>query len=205
MKPEPRPVHAAMAFIRATVIGGLVFLLPFGVILVVLGKLYSVTKPLGRQIHETLFPYSASVFWPIVFAVLILVGLAFLAGIFARSTLGRRMFARLETTFLDRLPPYAILRQMIQDFSDSGNNLAVAGSNTVVTVHFDDYSCIAFLIERREPGKAVIFLPGAPSATSGSVALVDIHRIEETDLTPLDVMRSMRRLGIGLERRPTNG
>ncbi|MFH5776409.1 DUF502 domain-containing protein [Paracoccus broussonetiae] len=191
-------LHAVVGFIRATIIGGLVFLLPFGIILMVVERLYAAAKPLGRGIHDTMFPGSPSHIWPVVFAVLILLSVAFVSGIFARSAPGRRMFHWLEGAFLTRLPPYTILRQMIEDFSESGQSLSVGEANTVVLVRFDDYSCTAFLIERRPNREVVVFLPGAPSATSGSVAIVSADRIQETDLTPIEVMRSMRRLGLGL-------
>jgi len=184
-------------FVRATVIGGLVFLLPFGIVLLVIGRLYAAAKPVGQKLHELIFPNSVSNVWPLVFSIAVLIGIAFLAGIFARSRLGRRTFEWLESTLLNRMPPYTILRQMIDDYVDGDRNLATSKSVAVVMVNFDDYASPAFLVERRED-KAVVFLPGAPSATSGTVALVNWDRVEESDLTPLEVMQSMRRLGRGM-------
>ena len=69
----------------------------------------------------------------------------------------------------------------------------------MVQIVFDDYTAIGFVIERRHD-EAIVFLPGAPSALSGSVALVKAERLIETKLTPKDVMVAMRRLGAGLPR-----
>ncbi|MTH76957.1 DUF502 domain-containing protein [Paracoccus aestuariivivens] len=199
MPKNQRAIRNFALFIRATVVGGLVFLLPFGIVLLVVGRLYATAKPIGQKLHELIFPQSTSNFWPLVFSVAVLIGIAFLAGIFARSGPGRRTFEWLESTLLSRFPPYTILRQMLDDYVDGDRNLATSNAVEVVMVHFDDYSCPAFVVEKRAD-TAVLFLPGAPSATSGSVAIVKWDRVEPTDLTPLEVMQSMRRLGRGLDR-----
>ncbi|WP_246195333.1 DUF502 domain-containing protein [Paracoccus litorisediminis] len=197
MQNNRRAIHSLAIFVRATIIGGLVFLLPFGIVLLVIGRLYAAARPIGQKLHELVFPNSISNLWPLVFSVVVLIAIAFLAGIFAKSGLGRRTFEWLESALLSRMPPYTILRQMIEDYVDGDRNLATSKAVAVVMVHFDDYSCPAFLVERRED-KAVLFIPGAPSATSGSVAFVNWERVEESNLTPFEVMQSMRRLGRGL-------
>ncbi len=67
---------------------------------------------------------------------------------------------------------------------------------TPVLVRFDDYSQIAFEIERNET-EAVIFLPGAPSTWSGSTVMVDLARVQKIDAPTHKTVKTMRVLGRG--------
>ena len=71
-----------------------------------------------------------------------------------------------------------------------------------VLAKFDDYSQIAFEVERLSDGRAIVFLPGAPDAWSGSTVVVDADRITPLDLKSLEVVRLAKNLGKGSRRRP---
>ena len=184
-------------FLKSTLIGGLVFLLPIGVVLIVLGKLYGLARRIGDALHDRFFPSAHSDLVPLLIALLVLVAIAFAAGALARTRLGARIFTRLETTILANFPAYTMLRQTVADMS--GGSAELGGpERPVVLVRFDDSTALGFLVGRRADGSAVVYLPGAPSALSGSVVLVDAARIEETAVKATEVMQGMRRLGAGL-------
>lgn len=186
------------AFVKSTLIGGFLFLLPIGVLLIVMAKLVVYARRAGEVIHARLFPGAEGNFGPTLFAVLFLLLLAFAAGALARTRLGVALFDKLEAGILARLPVYTVIRQAVADLSGGTVRLAAGQGTEVVEVRLDDMTVLGFLIERRESGDAVVFLPGAPSALSGSVALVTGDRIAPTDLSPMEVMAGMRRLGAGL-------
>lgn len=192
-------MKAGLSFIKMTLVGGVAFLLPLGVVALVVGKLVQIAHPIGVALHEALFPRATHEAGPLVFVALALVGLAFLAGLFARSAIGRRIFGWLEARILMALPPYTLLRQTVRDMAGGAERLAGADETEVVLVRFDDQTAIGFLIGRRSDREVMVYLPGAPSAFSGSVALVDVARVSPCNLTPTDVMSGMRRLGAGLE------
>ncbi|HUG62080.1 MAG TPA: DUF502 domain-containing protein, partial [Methylomirabilota bacterium] len=129
---------------------------------------------------------------------IVLIAIAFAAGVFARTALGGRTFAKLEGAVLARVPVYTVFRQTIGDMAGSSALMSSGEATKVVLVRLDDMTVIGFQIERRADGLTVVFLPGAPSALSGSVALVDHDRVTPIDLTPTDIMDRMRRLGSGL-------
>ncbi len=184
-------------FLKSTLIGGLVFLLPIGIVLIVLGKLYGLARRIGNALHDHFFPTANSDLLPLAIALLVLVAIAFAAGALARTRFGARIFTRLETTILANFPAYTMLRQTVADIS--GGSAALTGpERIVVLVRFDDSTALGFLVDRRPDGTAVVYLPGAPSALSGSVVLVESARIEETAIKATEVMQGMRRLGAGL-------
>ena len=64
-------------------------------------------------------------------------------------------------------------------------------------VQFDDYSQIAFEIERAPGGKVALYLPGAPSPWSGTVAYVDPDRVRPLSMTIREALTNIRMLGSG--------
>lgn len=191
-------MRALLAFAKSTLIGGILFLLPVGIVLVVFAKLLAAARRIGDALHARLFPGAASDVLPLVFAFLALVALAFAAGMLARSRAGSRAFAWLERTILAHVPAYAVVRQTAADITGGSLRLTAGADTRVVLVRFDDVAQLGFLMERRPDGGAVVFLPDAPSALSGSVVIVAGDRVTETDLVPAAVVQGMRRLGAGL-------
>lgn len=184
--------------LRATLLGGILFLLPLGIVVVVLGKLISLAAQTGRKLHETVLPGLDADSTALVIAILFLLLLSLLAGLFARTTAGQRSFAALERLLLARMPFYSVFRHVLGDLAGGSSTLLGTGDTKVVLVRLDDMSVIGFLVDTRPDGAAIVYLPGAPSALSGSVALVEADRITETAITPSEVISGMRRLGQGL-------
>jgi len=57
---------------------------------------------------------------------------------------------------------------------------------------------LGVVIEEGSEGVLVVFIPDAPSPLSGSVAIVDKQRVTKADISPQDLLASVRRLGSGL-------
>jgi hypothetical protein len=108
------------------------------------------------------------------------------------------VFDWLERTVLMNIPPYRLFSRMIHDEADGPRILPAGAEDEVVLVRLDDQTLIGFLVERLPDGRGVVYLPGAPSAFTGSVAIMDADRITTTTLSAADVMSRMRRLGAGL-------
>jgi len=184
--------------LRATLIGGILFLLPVGIVIVVLGKLVNSASVVGRKVHETVMPGLDADATAFAVAVLFLFLIALAAGLFARTRAGLRTFTLMERLLLTRLPFYSVFRHAIGDFAEGADSLIGTGETRVVLVRLDDMQVIGFVVDTREDGSCIVYLPGAPSALSGSVALIEPDRIMETSIKPTEVISGMRRLGQGL-------
>lgn len=187
-----------LRLLKATLVGGILFLLPIGIVIVVLGKLLALSLRASQIAHDRLFPGYASTLVPLLIAAGFLTLVALLAGLFARTRFGKSLFIRLEDAVLARLPIYTILRQMLADMAGSADSLAGREDIRVVKVRFDDLTQLGFVVDEAPGQGVIVYLPGAPSALSGTVVLVDRERITETSLTPKEVIASMRRLGAGI-------
>lgn len=191
-------MRTLIAGLRATLVGGILFLLPVGIVIMVIGRLVSLSASAGRKVHEQVLPGLDADATALAVAILFLLLAALGAGLFARTRAGQATFALLEGLFLTRLPFYSVFRHAIGDFASGAQSLTGTEETRVVLVRLDDMQVIGFVIDTREDGSSIVYLPGAPSALSGSVAMVTPDRITETSIKPTEVIAGMRRLGKGL-------
>lgn len=183
---------------KSLLIGGFLFLLPLGVIIVVFGKLLSIARRLGEVLHKWLLPGAQSEALVLAFAIFVLVLIALVAGIVAQTAAGRRIFGWFERALLSYFPFYTLFRQLIPDTSETATPLGESRKSPVVTAHLDDQTLVGFLVDTTPDGKKVIYLPGAPTALSGTVMIMDADRVQETALKPQQFLRGLRRLGTGM-------
>jgi uncharacterized membrane protein len=183
-----------LKLIRTTVVGGIIFLVPVALFVVVIGKGLQLTGVIAKPIAHVLpldliggFAVSQ------LLAVALLLLVCFLAGLLARAAIARRLVDGLEANVLSRVPAYALLKTKTQSMLSPED---VEGMSPVV-MRFDDAWQIALEIERIEGGKVALFLPGAPDPWSGSICIADEDRVTPLDLPVALVARMSKRLGKG--------
>ena len=177
-----------------TLIGGVVFLLPLVVVLYVLGQGLALTTRVAQPLTAMLPDTSVGgVALASIAALALLLLACFGAGILARAALGRALTDRFETRLQTIYPRYAVIKAMSQGLHGALGQRVLQP----VLVSFDDHQLIAFDIERLHDGRAVLYLPGAPDAWSGSVVLVAPERIEALDIDSATLAKSLQRLGHG--------
>ena len=177
-----------------TLIGGVVFLLPLVVVLVVLGQGLALMTRMVQPLTSWL-PYQTlgGVALASIAALVLLVLLCFGAGMLARAALGRTLSERFDAKLQTFYPRYAVIKAMSQGLHGAlGQRVLKA-----VMVSFDDHQVIAFDMERLDDGRAVLYLPGAPDAWAGSVVLVPAERIAPLDIDSAALARALQRLGLG--------
>jgi uncharacterized membrane protein len=183
-----------LKFIKTTIIGGVVFLLPIAIFVAVIGKGLEVTGAIARPLAAALpVDMIGGIAIARALAIALLLLICFLAGLLARAAIARRLVDGLEANVLSRLPAYALMKAKTQSMLSPED---VEGMSPVV-VRFDDSWQVALEIERIEGGKVAVFLPGAPDAWSGSICVMDEERVTPLDLTVPFVARMAKRLGKG--------
>jgi len=184
-----------VGFIKATVIGGVFFLIPLAVVVVVVGKLVHVMKEVAGSLSPLLpveTPIGALVLN--LLAVLVILGFCFLAGLAAQRAHAKKIVAKLESTLLAALPGYAFVKGFADSMSRSDE---MSESFVPVAVHFDDYSQLAFEIERQPNGQVALYLPGAPNPWSGTVVYVTHDRVKRLSMSLNEALKNIRMLGKG--------
>jgi len=181
-------------FILTTVLGGVLFLIPFVLVVVLLGKGFMIMRTIAEKV-DMLLPWDSVAGLPIVdvLAVLFLISCCFIAGLVARSSWARDLRNRVDDLLLQLVPGYAWIKGMTGSVS---NEEAAAGFKPV-WIRLDDQYQVGFEVERCEGDLVAVFLPGAPDPRTGTLSYVESDRIEDLDSSFNDVSKNFRRLGMG--------
>lgn len=181
-----------MKFIKTTIIGGLVFLVPLVIVTAVVGKALEVmTRVAAPMGHMLPVDSIGGVAVGNLLALSALALLCFFAGLVAKSKLAAKVYRSLDTMLL-AIPGYAFVKGFTDGMTETQEN---AKSLIPVLVRFDDHEQIGFEIERLAQGKVVVYLPGAPSPRSGSVVYFSAERVKRLDLTVAQASNNIRSLG----------
>jgi uncharacterized membrane protein len=182
-----------MKFIKTTLIGGILYLVPIIVLVAIIGKAHQIASklviPLAANFPEGLFGFGAVR----LLAITALVLFCFLAGLFAKSNVAKRFGDWLESTVLSNVPGYSIVKSI----SESVVGAEQSYNYEAILARIEDAWQIAFLIERIEGGHVAVFVPGAPSPSSGSIYFMTEDRIKPLGLPLTQALKSIKRLGVG--------
>jgi uncharacterized membrane protein len=153
-------------FIRTTVVGGLFFLAPIVVLIVIIAKVFDFAKKIlnALLVHipaaSDLTAGAAT-----VLAVALIALVCFLAGLLARSVTAKRVVDALESSVLSMIPGYDYLKQE----SASALGLTEIGELPVVFVPMEGGWQLGVQTDTLSNGLVSIFVPGAPNPHSGAV------------------------------------
>ena len=184
-----------LGFIKTTVVGGFVFLIPAAIVVVVLGKVIGTLKILAQAL-SSFFGIESLVggFVVELLAIAATALVCFVMGLLAKRASAKRLREKLDTTLLNSFPGYAFIKGFAENLRQAEE---LAGSFQPVLVRFDDYTQVAFETHRDSAGKVALYLPGAPNPWSGTVVYVSHERVEPLAMTLTEALRNIRTLGKG--------
>ena len=183
-------------FVKATLVGGLLFMVPIILMILVLKQVLEmvgkVVDPLAAQ-----FPVHtiSGVGITTILAVILMLVVSFLLGLAAQTSAGRRLREWLEWTILGKVPGYVILKGVLT----GSTGLEGEGGVQVVLARLEDAWQIAFLVETHADGQCAVFVPGAPSPMSGSIYFLPKDRVRPTDIPMAKALTMIRHMGVGSE------
>jgi uncharacterized membrane protein len=188
-------VRQALEFIRTTIIGGALFLLPIFVVLLVLGKILGVmgglTEPFVTALGVDSIGGIAVSNLVTILAVLLA---AFFAGLFARTEPGQAALTWIREGVSAIIPQFSLIQDVARKVgADEEEDVA---EMPVVLVPTDAGWALGLLLEEEGDWHAV-FLPGAPQMSSGSVAYAHTDQIHRTGLTLTELWVMLRARGKG--------
>lgn len=181
-------------FIKTTILGGLIFLVPLFIVTIVLAKAHGLMVKVAKP-FSSLIPLDTigGVTLANILAILAILLCCLIAGIIAKGDAAKRLLKSIEEKLLV-IPAYAFVKGVTDSLISSEE---AAKAFVPVIVKFDDNAQIAFEIERSERGNVVIYLPGSPNPWSGSVVYFEEDRVERLDMTVPEAINNIRHLGRG--------
>ena len=183
-------------FFKTTALGGLFVLLPVLLVYLLFAEALEVVVGLATPIAN-LFP--AGTFdqakFPVVIAVILLVGASFLIGLAMRSGAGRRLGGWLENATLCRLPGYNALKSLTQGFAGTRQGGAF---RPALLISPGGERELAYAIEDHGDGQVTVLVPWSPTAFAGSLKIVDRDRVELLDVGLGEFTKVLSQWGVGV-------
>jgi uncharacterized membrane protein len=181
-------------FVRTTIVGGLFFLAPIVVLIVILAKAFDFAK---KNLNAVLVHIPAaselSAGAATVLSITIIALVCLLAGLVANTVMAQRLVNALESSLLSKIPGYDYLKQ------ESASMLGVAeiAELPVVFVPMEGGWQIGVQTEALSDGMVSIFVPGAPNPHSGSVFFFSRDTVRPAGIKLAVALNCLRRCGAG--------
>jgi len=182
--------------IRNHVITGFIFLMPVLISIAVVGKFWNRLLGLGNKVSkvihvDTLLGATGDA----IIAVILLVVLCTIAGFLVKLTVFKRMSDWLDEKLAAFIPGYNDLRKETEVKIGVGPKEEVFETCLVRT---GEYWKPAYLIDVTDAGDATVFIPAAPTFTSGQVAIVPVHCCKKLKIDSKALNLCLTKLGKGI-------
>ena len=184
-------------FLKTTIVGGVLFLLPLGLVLFILAYALrlatSVAQPISKALHLDQLGDLAGIGITTVLGVLLLVLVSFAAGIVARTSIGGRISGWFEGSLLSALPQYQMLKSMTEGLAQIEADTGIKPA----LISIEDGWQIGYILEKLENGWLAVFLPQAPTPMSGNVMYLESDRVRPLGITMVQAMAIVKHIGVG--------
>ena len=183
-------MKALSEFTKATLIGGLVVILPLGLLLLVAEKIVEIIRPLANSIAAWLPRWFH---FPDIVTLVLLVLLCFVAGLLAETRAGQSAGSFFERVILNHIPGYSIVRT----FTRRIGNIEESEKFTPALAVMEDALVPAFVVEKHVDGRYTVFVPSAPTPGVGAIYILSSKRVHLLDVSLLTAIKCITSWGAG--------
>ena len=189
-------MNRVKSFIRTCLLGGLIVLLPVGILIAafrwVFGLIRNLIDPLTTMV---LARSDMQELAAVIVGLGIIVVACFVVGLIVRTQIGRFVHEKLEQHVLKIAPGYNLIKETVMQFL--GNRPSPFSSVALVRIFGNETMVTAFVTERHENGWFSVFVPTGPNPTSGNIYHLKPQFVHHVDQPVEDVMRSIISCGAG--------
>jgi len=180
----------AREVVVSTVVGGVLVLLPiYLAVLVVLKGMRSVVglvRPIAALLPDWLPAEN-------LLSLLVVLIACFLVGAAVRTRGGRALRERMEKSFFDRLPGYALFRSLTQRLAGKSDENVWQPA----LAEIEDALVPAFIVEELDDGRFTVFVPSVPTPFAGAVYILNRERVHLIDIPFSQALKAVSRWGSG--------
>ena len=185
-----------MKFLKTTIIGGLLFLVPVVAVVMIVGKALSVMQAVAEPVAEVLpIDSLGGVAIVNVIAAVIVLLISFLAGLLARTKPAQKFASTIENAVLQKIPGYTLVKGVTNKLTSPDTE----GIHSVL-VSFGHSSRVSIEIERVSKNRVVVYIPSSPNPWTGEVHVVNADQVERLDCPITTVIEHVEQLGGGSSR-----
>ena len=187
-------MKSILKIIKATFLGGILFLAPLILLLVLLEKGFSIVQKITKPIiHQFPKVEVLGLAMEEIVALFIIIFICFTAGLIAKTAHAQKLIQKLEDGILSFVPGYSFMKNMNESMLGFESNQDLK----VILVPTDAGLQFAFLIEKIDENKFAVFIPDGPNPWSGSVVFVEKKDITEVGISQKEALACIRKLGYG--------
>lgn len=184
-------------FIKTTLIGGVVIILPVTIFIVIINMLINFTismiSPIARLI-DLGAELNKNVLYLLAFALVVF--FCFFMGLFVRTRLGKTVWHNIEDAWLSKLPMYTIIKETVQQFS--GAKKLPFSKVVQIDVFNTGVLQTGFITDEHASGALTVFVPTAPNPTNGFIFHATPDRVTYLDdVSSEAAIRSIISIGSG--------
>ncbi len=185
-------MNPALRFIRTTIIGGILFLLPVVVLYIIFEKAHSIlsviAEPISRKISDSILGFDGSG----LITILLLILICFIGGLVFRSKRVKKSLQKLEDKFLIFIPGYSLMKSVTAD------TLGEDVENKLIPVRVADGEdwLLGFLIEEGK-NHSTVFLPDAPRYDAGEIRILPTASVIKLEISANKFTKMIRSYGVG--------
>jgi len=180
----------ALAFAGKACLSGLLIIIPIYLAILLLLKgmksVVGLVKPFALLLPEWI-PAEK------LLSLLLVLLICFVIGVLVRTRAGRAARERIEKSFFERIPGYALLRSLTQQITKDTQETVWKP----VLVELEEGLVPAFIIEEFEDGRFTVFVPSIPTPFAGAVYILDAKRVHLLDVAFTDALRVVSKWGSG--------
>lgn len=181
----------SLLFIAKAVVGGFLVIVPIYLAVLLLLKamktIGTLVRPLMMLMPEYLPAEGA-------LSLLLVLLICFLIGVAILTPSGRAARERIEKSFFERIPGYALFKSLTQQIAADSREKVWKPA----LVEIEEALVPAFIIEELKEGYTV-FVPSVPTPLAGAIYILDRKRVHLLDVPFTQAIKVVSRWGSGAE------
>ena len=185
------------SFIKTSLIGGLVVILPVTILVTVILWLYTLITNWIAPLSTFLRTYSEyNELIANFIAISLVIAACFFVGVLVRTRLGGFLFRFLENRVLKVVPGYSMIKETVLQVFGSRDESPFS-SVAMAQVYGNETLATVFVTDRHQDGSYTVFMPTGPNPTSGLIFHLEGKYVHPVDIPVQDAMRSIISCGAG--------
>jgi len=177
-------------FLKVTLVGGLLVVLPLWVSLLLLVKAINgalkLLLPIAKLLPQTIGHEK-------VVALGLLLLICFLVGLITRTRSGQRAVHWISETILSRIPGFALVRGVTRQLTGD----KAEGLFQPALVEIEEALVPAFIIEKHSDGQFTVFVSSSPTPMAGAIYILPPERVHPVDVPLHKAMGCVTKWGTG--------
>jgi uncharacterized membrane protein len=183
-------------FIKTTLLGGFVVILPVAVLVGVLSWVFNfITQKIQPITNLILAKSDLREIVADLIALVIILAACFFVGLLVKTRLGGYIYKIIEAHTLIKIPGYRLIKETILQFL--GDKKSPFSSVALANIFGNETLVTAFITDEHEDGSFTVFIPTGPNPTSGNIYHLQEKYVHKIDVSVEMAMKSIISCGAG--------